>query len=256
VTAPAYYYYILRSLEDRGVFPHYVLIETDPFQYNDASGAFQKSNLSLSFSLKFILENQSLFTNEEISYFLGRWLFATYKYSPDLAKTKKRLQNPDDPFLKAFDTLDEYQKKNRGAGLSIIPREDWYERDFATLEVSSKRSVDWVYGNYKISERQFEFLEKTLELAEKKGAVILLVRPPVSRPMQKMLDTHPKLTPLLNRWQERIEEISKKHSVRYLDLSRHDTYYCNTFVDGAHMSLDCYHPFMVEVMRNFSELSK
>ena len=255
VTAPAYYYYILKSLEERAVFPDYILIETDPFQYNDESGAFVHSNLAFSFDLSFIVRHQNLFTNDEISYFLGRWLFATYRYAPDLKKTKKRLQNPDDPFLKAFDEVDAYQRQNRGAGLSIIPRQNWYERDFATLEVSSRKTIDWLYGNYKVSKRQFDFLEKTLELAAEKGAVVLLVRPPVSRPMQRMLDRDKNISEKMVLWNKKIHEISDSHGVRYLDLTSSDRYYCNTFVDGAHMALDCYHPFMVEVMRNFDEIA-
>ncbi|MDH5656709.1 MAG: DUF1574 domain-containing protein [Spirochaetia bacterium] len=256
VTAPAYYYYILDSLEKRGVFPDYILVETDPFQYNDASGAFLKSNLAYSFDLSFILRNQELFSNDEISYFLGRWLFASYKYSPDIKKTKKRIQDPNDPFLRGLYELDLYQRNNRGAGRSIIPRENWYERDFATLEFSSRSSIDWLYSNYTFSQRQLDFLIRTVEKAKSKGAKVVFVRPPASRPLQKILDTDPELSPKIKRWEKQILDVSDQYSIPYLDLVHHDEFYCNTYVDGAHMSLDCYHPFMVEVMKKFYFMDK
>lgn len=256
VTAPAYYYYILESLIARGIKPAYILMEADPFQYNENSNAFLKSNLSYSFSMPFILRNADLFTNQEISYYLGRWLFASYRYPPSFKRIAARIKNPNDRFLVAYNKVDEYQKKNHGAGPSIIPREDWYERDFTTLEISSRKIVQWLYGNYRFSERQKDFLLRTIDLAGKNNIAILLVRPPVSRPMQAILDEDPHLSAGLKIWDREILKMSDSYGIPYLDLTNHSRFYCNTFVDGAHMSLDCYHPFMQEVMRSLLEMEE
>jgi hypothetical protein len=255
VTAPAYYTYIVKSLIDRGIAPDYLLVESDPFQYNDGSGAFVRSNLAYSFSLPFILSNADLFSGEEISSFLARTSFAAYKYPPRIGIMFKRFRNPNDQHLLAFRDVDAFQRRNRGAGKSLIPRENWFETDFARLEMTSRTTIDWLYGNYAISERQFEFLSRMTHMVEESGIRLIFVRPPVSRPMTVMLNGDENIRRGLLDWERRFSEFVREGGHRYLDFTREDSrFYCNTYADASHMSLDCYHPFMVEVMRNFLEM--
>ncbi len=251
VTAPAYYAFILERILDRGIVPDFVLLETDPFQYNEGSNAFVRSNLAFSFDFRFVLQHFRLFTNEEISYFFARNLFAGFKYPPDLQSINSRLKNDNDRFLIAFRTLDEYQRKNRGSGLSIIPRENWYERDFPKIEGTSLMTMRWLYGNYKISDRQFEFLKMMMKNAQEKRIRMLLIRPPVSRPMEKLLSQDADLGPKLIKWDERLKTVMQPYDSAYMDLRDRPDFYCNTFVDGSHMALDCYPPMLVLVMRHY-----
>lgn len=251
VTAPAYYAFILERILDRGVTPDYLIIEADPLQYNDGGDHFVRSNLAYSFDLAFVLRHQALFKNSEISFFLARWMFAGYKYPPDVSILMQRLRDPKDRWVLALDELNRFQTENRGAGKSIIPRENWYERDFGRLEVSARQSIAWIYRNYKLSDRQFGFLDLILETGKTRKIPILLLRPQVSRSMQAQLDEDKDLAPALAAWEEIFKNRIKAYGVPYLDLRHDPEISCNTFVDGAHMSLDCYHMLTVAVMRQY-----
>ena len=251
VTSPAYYAYIFERILERGVKPDYVVVEVDPLQYNDGSDHFVRSNLAYSFDLPFILKHHDLFKNSEISFFLARFLFAGYKYPPDLQAIASRARDPNDRWLLALNELDKYQRENRGAGRSIIPRENWYERDFARLELSARHTISWLYGNFELSERQFGFLEMLLRDARSAQVPVLLLRPQVSSTMQRQLDEDSRLAAPLAEWEVRLKKEQKDFSVPYLDLRHDRDVSCNTFVDGAHMALDCYHMLTVAVMREY-----
>lgn len=255
VTAPAYYLYILERALDRGVRPDYLVLETDPFQFNSGSDAFRRSNLGFSFDFRFMLKYFANFKREDVSYFLARNLFAGYRYPPDPENIRTRLRNPNHPMMLAVPTLDAYQRANRGAGKNVIPRDSWFERDFSTLELSSERTLGWLYGNYRLSDRQFYFFEEILRRAAAEGIPVTLVRPQVSRPMTRMLNTLPRFEKLMREWDLRAHEIMQRYDVTYLDLSRSEEYYCNSFVDGSHMAMDCYHPMLVLIMRQYERLS-
>jgi len=251
VTAPAYYAYILERIVDRGIIPDYIIVEADPLQYNDGADHFVRSNLAYSFDLRFILQHQDLLKNSEISYFIARLLFAGYKYPPDLNSAISRLRDQKDRLLLALDELDRFQRANRGAARSIIPRENWYQRDFGALEVSSAQSIGWIYGNYRVSERQFKFLELILDLTRKNKIPILLLRPQVSRTMQSQLDESKKLGPPIAAWEKMFQKVIEPYGFPYLDLRHDGDVSCNTFVDGAHMALDCYKMLTVAMMREY-----
>ncbi len=155
--------------------------------------------------------------------------------------------------LVAVPTLDAYQRANRGAGKNVIPRDSWFERDFATLELSSERTLRWLYGNYRLSDEQFYFFERILQLAQTHSIPITLIRPQVSRPMTRILATREPNMSEIAVWEERMSALIETYGIRYLDLAARDDYYCNSFVDGSHMAMDCYHPMLVLAMRQYSK---
>lgn len=254
VTTPAYYAFILERIYERGIKPDYILLEADPFQFNAGSDAFLRSNLGYSFDFRFILSHFFMFTGDEVSYFLARNLFASFKYPPDPTDIRNRWNNPMNQRLMVFDMVDEFQRNNRGGGRSLIPREDWYERDFARLAGTAHRTIRWLYGNYQISKHQFDFLSLSLSMLETHNTPAILVRPQVSRPMERVLKEGEKTGPAMEKWEEMLKTTLERDfsgRFRYMDLGESERYYCNTFVDASHMSLDCYHPFMREVMRAY-----
>ncbi len=251
VTAPAYYLYILERTLERGVRPDYILIETDPFQFNESSDAFARSNLAYTFDLRFMLRYFGRFTRDQFSYWLARNLFAGFKYPPHYGNIRSRIGNPDAPFLTAIKILDDYQRSHRGGGKNVIPIDQWFERDFSRLQYSADRSVRWLYGRYRVSEDQFAFLEDLLALAKRHKIQVAMVRPPVSRPLDTMLGESPELRAPLAEFEKRIQALSAEYGAAYLDLGRRDDYYCNTFVDGSHMSIDCYSPMLSLIMSEY-----
>lgn len=255
VTAPAYYAFIMERILERGIKPDYVLVETDPYQYNGGSEVFVRSNLAYSFDLRFILSNVHLFSSDEVSYFLARMLFAGYKYPPHLNHLRTRLKDPKNPRLIWLAELDRHQKENRGAGRSLVPRDNWYESDFARLEGIAKKDLHRMYSNYKISKRQFSFLRQLLDGARDAGSKVILIRPPLSRPAERLIREDKKLTARMVEWEQELRRQAEPYRFPYADLSQRSDFYCNTFFDASHMALDCYHPMLVLVMREYHKMS-
>ena len=251
VTAPAYYNYILERILDRGIKPDYVLLEADPFQFNEGSNAFVRSNLAYSFDFRFVFSHLSLFKTDEISTFLAKNLFSGFKYPPDPEAFFARISDDNNRMLVAFRKFDEFQRANRGCALSIIPRENWFERDFPRLQGTSIMTIGWLYSNYKLSYRQFVFLDNTLRLAKENGVKLVLIRPQVSRPMDALMMSDPKLSEKLAKWDERLRTLIQPYGSNFLDLRTRQDFFCNTYVDGSHMALDCYPPLLTVVMRNY-----
>ena len=252
VSSPAYFDYMLQEVLATGVKPDYVIAESDPFQFNENSPGFVKSNLAYSFDFAYVLENYSLlssdqgFTADEVSQFLAKNLFAGYRFRPHLDKAVERLSDPQNKFLIAIQQMDQFQRKNRGGGMSLIPRPDYYERDYASLAATSEMTVRWIYGNYELSERQWGFLDQLLRRAREANLPLVFLRPPVSRPMQSILDSDELIQKTTAIWSERMDK--RLEGEMLIDLTDGDPFHCNTFADGSHMSFQCYNPVLSVAM--------
>lgn len=162
VNSPAYYLFTIEKILDEQVKPDLVILETDPYQFNEFSPGFRKSNLPYSFDLGFVIKNFELFEREEVSEFLGYLLFAGKTYPPDILIFLERIRNPENQILQLFYKTDEFQRLTNGCGLPPIPIREWYVRNLSEIEMSAKSTIQWLYPDYKFSERQWIFFKKLL----------------------------------------------------------------------------------------------
>lgn len=65
--------------------------------------------------------------------------------------------------------------------------------------------------------------------------------------MEKMLLRNPKTQYAYQIWKKQIQEIIQPEEL--IDFSESKDFYCNTFVDGSHMSRECYDPLLHEIMQ-------
>ncbi len=254
VNSPAYYLYIIEKIIEEDIKPDLIILETDPYLFNEFSPGFRKSNLPYSFDIWFVINHFNLFEREEVSEFLGYLLFAGKRYPPDILILLERIRNPNNQILQLFYKTDEFQRLTNGCGLPPIPIKEWYVRNLSEIEISAKRSIQWLYPNYKFSERQWIFFTKSLELLKKNQIHFLLVKPQVSPIMQEMLIKNPKTYYAHQVWKKRIQEVIQSYEL--IDFSENQDFFCNTFVDGSHMSRECYDPLLYEIMEVYSMIQK
>lgn len=253
VNAPAYYAFILERIYERGIRPDALLLESDPFQFNEFSPGYRRSNLQYSFDLRFVLSHFSMFDRDDVSMFLGRWLFAGLKYPPYFDRLLLRYSAGHDRFLPLFTATEDHTKRTRGCGYSPIPVAGWFEKDFATLAISARGTTGWLYSGYRVSERQWAFFEYALGLVRRAGTPVLIIRPQVSRAMQRIIDSDANVRHYGDLWRSRITPLLKPDEM--MDLSGGDPYYCNAFVDGSHMAVECYDPVLDTAMGRLATLS-
>ncbi len=245
VTTPAYYDYNLTKLLDAGIRPELVLLETDPNQFNQNS-IFKISNLTFSFDLPYVLRNASLFGKEHVSFFLGRRLFSVGTYKPYLDQMWRNYTNPNlEGFVSMKQTTYDHILNQNGHGLS--PIDNYAEKDVNILDMTSHRTLDWLFASYVPSEMQFLFYEKMLNRLKTEKIKSIVVWPISSPNFEALLSTHP----ALKSWEDRVDRISSDYGSPVLKLKKDLNYSCNAFADGGHISKECYHSLMRAVLLEY-----
>ncbi|MCS7205282.1 MAG: DUF1574 domain-containing protein [Leptospiraceae bacterium] len=247
VNSPAYYLYIVEKILDASSKIDFVVLETDPFQFNEYSPGFRRSNLPYTFDFSFVIRYFSLFERDEVSAFLGYNLFAGKRYPPDIYVLWQRLKNPQEPIYQFLYQVDRFQRENQGCGLPPILNKEWYMRDLAEMEISAYGNILWLYKNYSFSKRQWEFFQRTIELIEKNNITYLLVKPPVSPVMEEMLQQMEQTQKATQIWKEKMQTFLEKSQL--MDFSSNTRFFCNTFFDATHMSIECYHFVLEEILK-------
>ncbi|MCB1173919.1 MAG: DUF1574 family protein [Leptospiraceae bacterium] len=250
ITFPAYYWYILDSVRSRGLRPDLLIIETAAFQYSDGTDLFQRSNLAYSFDLPFILRYFNQFTRDEVSGYLGRFLFASYRYPPRPGVMWDRYQHPDtNQTYRAFQAMEAFQQTHNGSARNIIPKESWFQMDRALMQYQAQhKTLPWLYTNAKISERHFYFLTAMLHYAHENQIKVVLVRPAVSQELQAAQRQDASLQDFLQAFDSRRDKMLAEFPAVYIDFNQRSDYICTSFVDDAHMAVPCYHAMMDIIM--------
>jgi len=234
VTTPAYFDYQLDRLLKKGIVPDLIFLESDPNQFN-ANGIFKSSNLTYSFSFRYVLENLRLFGKEHVFYFLGKRIFAVGTYRPYLNQMWRNAQSENfEAFVKMREDTFQHILKEQGNGLS--PVENYFEKDWNSLEMTSQRTLDWLFANYKWSEMQMDFFRQLLSRAEKNRIRLEVVWPESSPPFQRRIGREASVLV----WKTHVEKELQNRGKRLVDLANLPSYECNAFADGGHVSQECY----------------
>lgn len=245
VTTPAYYDYNLTKILDAGIKPDLVLMETDPNQFNQNS-IFKISNLTFSFDLPYVLMNADLFGKDHLSFFIGRRLFAVGTYKPYLDQMWRNYTNPNlQGFLSMRQTTYDHILNKNGHGLS--PIDNYAEKDANMLDLTSHRTLDWLFASYHPSEMQFAFYEKILNRLEKEKIRSIIVWPVSSPNFEALVEGQP----MVKSCEERIDTTSTKFGSPVLKLKKDPNYSCAAFADGGHIAKECYHSLMRAVQLEY-----
>jgi hypothetical protein len=245
VTTPAYYDYNITKLLDAGIRPDLVLMETDPNQFNQNS-IFKISNLTFSFDLPYVLSNALLFGKDHVSFFLGRRMFAVGTYKPYLDQMWRNYTNPNlAGFVSMKQTTYDHILSKNGHGLS--PIDNYVEKDVNMLDMTSHRTLDWLFASYQPSSMQFAFYEKILTRLKSEKIRSIVIWPVSSPNFELLLASHS----AIRSWEERVDKISDDLGSPVLKLKKDPNYSCNAFADGGHIAKECYHSLMRAVQLEY-----
>ncbi|MCZ8154525.1 MAG: DUF1574 domain-containing protein [Leptospira sp.] len=245
VTTPAYYDFNLTKILDAGIKPDLVIMETDPNQFNQNS-VFKISNLTFSFDLPYVVSNLDLFGKDHFSFFLGRRLFAIGTYKPYLDQMWRNYTNPNlAGFIGMRQTTYDHIINTNGHGLS--PIDNYVEKDANVLELTSHRTLDWLFAYYKQSDMQFGFYRKILERLQLEQIKSIIIWPVSSPNFEKLVEGQPSV----KGWEARMDELSNRYSNPILKLKGDANYSCNAFADGGHISKECYHSLMRAILLEY-----
>ncbi len=245
VTTPAYYDYQLTKLLDAGIRPDLIVMETDPNQFNQNS-VFKSSNLTYSFDFLYVLENLDLFGKDHFSFFLGRTLFAVGTFKPYLDQMWRNFRNPNlENFRGMYDSTYNHILTNNGHGLS--PIDDYVEKDANSLQLTSHRTLDWLFASYVPSKMQYGFYEKILSRIQKEKIKTIVIWPTSSPNFEALMEKEP----LVSEWERSIDSLSAKYEQTIFKLKKDPSYSCNAFADGGHVAKECYRTLMRSILLEY-----
>ncbi|GBF51831.1 hypothetical protein LPTSP4_33690 [Leptospira ryugenii] len=245
VTTPAYYDYNLYRLLEANIKPDLVLLETDPNQFNQNS-IFKISNLTFSFDLPYVLKNLDLFGKEHLSFFLGRRLFAIGTYKPYLDQIWRNSQNENlAGFLDMRDKTYQHLLSKNGHGLS--PIDHYTEKDSNVLELTSHRTLDWLFSSYQPSKMQFGFFTQLMERLKEAKVRTIIIWPSSSRNFEMLMEKQR----IVEEWEKNVDTIATEYGSPVLKLKQDPNYSCSAFADGGHIAKECYHSLMRAVLLEY-----
>lgn len=245
VTTPAYYDFQLTKILDSGIKPDLVVMETDPNQFNQNS-VFKSSNLTYSFDLSYVLSNLSLFGKDHVSFYLGRKLFAVGTYKPYLDQMWKNYKNPYlDNAIGMHQATYDYILTHNGNGLS--PIDNYMEKDSNSLQMTSHRTLDWLFASYVRSSMQFGFYEKILDRLQTEKIKTVIIWPLSSPDFEALIEKEA----LVKTWEKEIDTLTASRNFSILKLKNDPSYTCNAFADGGHVAKDCYRSLMRSILLEY-----
>lgn len=234
---PSYLYYNLHTLLKAGVKIDYAVLEIIPEIFQDAANEYA---LKFSYDWKFMIENHDIFSSQEMESFTHANLFNVVRFPPRLNIAMQRIK--DKSKIDAFEYFNSMvhlatKQNNGGIPNPIIHEvpEEFFEKESGIYFKQAFQK----HGNktFRESQVQKKFYEKFIETCKNNNIKLLIYKPIISKPLQKLLDD----SDFYATWWKDKSEFASKNNVSMLNMVDYTTSIkCQKFVDVHHLSGGCY----------------
>ncbi|MBP9884786.1 MAG: DUF1574 family protein [Leptospiraceae bacterium] len=234
---PSYLYYNLQTVLDAGAKIDYAVLEIIPETFQAAANEYA---LKFSYDWKFMYENKDIFSEQEIESFIHANLFSVVRFPPRLNIAMQRIKDKNAiAGFEYFNSMVKLATKQNNGGIPNpiiheIP-EDFFEKESKVYFAQAFRKS----GNlsYSESKTQKAFYERFIETCKKNNIQLLIYKPILSKPLQKLLDE----SDFYETWWKDKVEIANQKGITVLDMAEYSTsIQCQKFVDVHHLSGGCY----------------
>lgn len=229
---PSYLYYNLTTIIKEDIPIDYAVLEIIPDIFKDAANEYA---IKFSYDWEFMYENRNLFSRKELETFSTANLFNVAKFPPRLGTALHRLKesNADAGFYFFQSMVRLATTKNNGG----IPNPIIHEIKEEALEKESREFFIKSFHHYTQSETQKAFMMKFIEKCKEKKIKLILYKPIVSKPLQKLLNE----SQFYNTWWQEKLKIARENNIPVVNISdRSEQIQCQKFVDVHHLSGGCY----------------
>ena len=185
-------------------------------------------------------ENKDIFSEQEIESFIHANLFSVVRFPPRLNIAMQRIKDKNAiAGFEYFNSMVKLATKQNNGGIPNpiiheIP-EDFFEKESKVYFAQAFRKS----GNlsYSESKTQKAFYERFIETCKKNNIQLLIYKPILSKPLQKLLDE----SDFYETWWKDKVEIANQKGITVLDMAEYSTsIQCQKFVDVHHLSGGCY----------------
>lgn len=234
---PSYLYYNLETVLNAGTKIDYAVLEIIPETFQEAANEYA---IKFSYDWNFMFQNRNVFSNDEVENFTHANLFNVVRFPPRFNTAIQRIKDKNAiAGFEYFNSVVHLATKLNNGGIPNpiiheIP-EDFFEKESKVYFTQAFRKK----GNLSYAESfaQKKFYIKFIETCKKNNIQLLIYKPILSKPLQKLLDE----SDFYEKWWKDKVEIANNNNIPVLDMASYsNTIKCQKFVDVHHLSGGCY----------------
>ncbi len=234
---PSYLYYNLQTVLKAGVKIDYAVLEIIPEIFQDAANEYA---LKFAYDWKFMHENRDIFSSDEMESFVHANLFSVVRFPPRFNIAMQRIKDKNKiAGFEYFNSMVHLATKQNNGGIPnpIIHEiaDEFFENESKIYYAQAFRKQ--TNQSFKESVTQKKFYEKFIETCKENNIQLLIYKPIISKPLQRLLDE----SDFYEKWWKDKVEFANKSGISVLNLVDYtNSIKCQKFVDVHHLSGGCY----------------
>lgn len=250
-----FYAYHMGKFAEENISPDVILFAVTPHGFNTMPSIAMDEVILNGLSASFIINHIDQYTVDELTNYVAKKLFWSYRNKPHFSEIRKRLKE-NSQLAKKYNEFVEVSRQRllneRGSVPYHINKEIRHSKeDF--LVKDAQNTYRTFLNPFSLSEGQIRFTDESLKISGKLGSETVLLWAKVAPELRRLIDEEPVINDSENRtvreiWEPRIRQLSQKYDAPLLDLNYEDKIACDMFYDASHMAGYCFHDFTDYIM--------
>jgi len=258
--SPDYATWWLEKFREEEVKPDFVLLDHSIEIYNSRNKLQIDEVLLNGLDFPFLMKYRDRYSSQEISDFIAKKLFQTYKYRPKLSTIISRMKN-DSLELKVYrkwrEDIRQKLVKNRGSASAMTAGAGGNAgvMNNEALQKYSEGDFGTYLGEYQFKNSVLDFQQDNTDILKKMRIPHAAIWVRVSRPYFSLIMN--KKVPVGNNsqtpfaaWFPEIEKFHNLNKFPFWDMNRDKNYNCDKFSDAGHMAPGCYPDYTDFIFNN------
>ncbi len=251
------YAYHMEKFKEEGISPDYILFAVTPQGFNLVPSIAMDEVILNGLSFTFILKHFDRYTLDELTNYLAKKTFWSYRNRPRPAEISRRIKN-DSQFAKTYHLFVERTRdqliRERGSVPYNIDSTVRHEDENFLVE-DARNTFRTFFNPFKLSQGQVDFTDDCVKIANQIGSRSALLWAKVGPELRRLINEEPVIDYSRKKtvreiWEPSMQRISQKYNVDIIDMNFEKTIACDMFYDASHMAGYCFHDFTDFLIRN------
>ncbi|PKA15428.1 DUF1574 domain-containing protein [Leptospira haakeii] len=256
--SPDYFLYWIERFKSDGTRPDFVLLDQSLEIYNKTPVLALDEVLIHGLSSEFILRHWTKYSREELSVFISKHLFHTYRDRPKLWRISERMQNSSalaKVYKAAVQEILTALKEEKGS----TPRELVNQKHTdEQLVQASETDFSSYLKPYTFHTNMFEMQKDSIRILKEYNVPYATIWVKVARPyfnlyMNRKVETSEGLKTPMEVWKPIVEKFNQETGTAFWNMNEDPNCNCEEFADPGHMSPNCFPVFGDYIFKKLEE---
>ena len=258
--SPDYATWWLEKFQEEDVRPDFVLLDHSIEIYNSRNKLQIDEVLLNGLDFPFLMKYHERYSSQEISDFIAKKLFQTYKYRPKLSTIISRMKN-DSLELKVYrkwrEDIRQKLVKNRGSASAMGAGANAGVMKNDILQKYSEGDFNTYLGEFQFKDSVLDFQQDNTDILKQLQVPHAVIWVRVSRPyfeliMNKKVPVEETRETPFAAWFPKIMQFHDRNNIPFWDMNRDKNYHCDKFSDAGHMAPGCYPDYTDFIFKNIT----